>query len=330
MAQLFSNNAASILAVALTSGGTSATITTGNGALFPTLAGVDFNIATIQSGTTVEVVKCTARSSDTFTITRAQEGTAASAFPVGAKFELRVTKGTLEGFAQWGTSTLLPYVIGDLLYAASTAALAKLADVAAGAYLRSGGVGAAPVWSTLLVPNAATTGDILYASATNTLSALTAGAAEKRLTIVGGVPVWEGFIGARVTNSALQTFTTGTEAVLTFNTETFDTSTIHDTGSNTSRLTAPLTGKYLVEGSISWAANGTGVRVNRIKKNGSTNLSGGGGSAVATSGLSLCHSATIALLNATDYVELTGFQTSGGNLDTIANEANFSMTWLGP
>jgi hypothetical protein len=330
MAQLFSNNAASILAVALTSGGTSATITTGNGALFPTLAGVDFNIATIQSGTTVEVVKCTARAGDVFTITRGQEGTAASAFPIGAKFELRVTKGTLEGFAQWGTSTLLPYVIGDLLYAASTSALAKLADVSAGSYLRSGGIGVAPLWSTLKIPNTAATGTILAASSTDTISALAVGTAQQRLTFVGGVPVWESYIGARVTHNTTQTFTTGTEAALLFNTETFDTSAIHDTGSNTSRLTAPLTGKYLVEGSISWAANGTGVRVNRIRRNGSTILSGGGGSAIATSGLSLCHSATIALLNATDYVELLGFQSSGGNLDTITNEANFSMTWLGP
>lgn len=41
------------------------------------------------------------------------------------------------------------YVIGDLLYASTTTALSRLADVAAGSYLRSGGVGAIPTWATV-------------------------------------------------------------------------------------------------------------------------------------------------------------------------------------
>lgn len=39
------------------------------------------------------------------------------------------------------------FVIGDLLYASSTTALARLADVATGSVLASGGVGVAPAWS---------------------------------------------------------------------------------------------------------------------------------------------------------------------------------------
>ena len=42
---------------------------------------------------------------------------------------------------------LSPYVVGDLLYASTTSALSKLADVAVGQVLVSGGVGAAPAWS---------------------------------------------------------------------------------------------------------------------------------------------------------------------------------------
>lgn len=41
----------------------------------------------------------------------------------------------------------LNYAVGDLLYASSTSALSKLADVAVGSVLVSGGVGAAPAWS---------------------------------------------------------------------------------------------------------------------------------------------------------------------------------------
>ena len=39
------------------------------------------------------------------------------------------------------------YAVGDLLYASSTTALSRLADVAVGSYLASGGVGTAPAWT---------------------------------------------------------------------------------------------------------------------------------------------------------------------------------------
>ncbi|OGR94526.1 MAG: hypothetical protein A2V88_05835 [Elusimicrobia bacterium RBG_16_66_12] len=68
---------------------------------------------------------------------------------------------------QGGTGQTV-YAVGDLLYAATTTTLGKLADVAAGSYLRSGGVSTAPVWSTLILPNAATQYRIPYATATNT------------------------------------------------------------------------------------------------------------------------------------------------------------------
>lgn len=73
-----------------------------------------------------------------------------------------LTSGTLRA-ARGGTG-FSEYAIGDLLYADGTYSLAKLADVAAGSYLRSGGVDTAPVWSTLTLPNAANAGDILFAT----------------------------------------------------------------------------------------------------------------------------------------------------------------------
>jgi hypothetical protein len=84
------------------------------------------------------------------------------------------------------------YVIGDLLYASDIDELSTLADVAAGSYLRSGGVGAAPVWSTVILPNTATTGDLWYASASNVMSALAdvAAGAYLRSGGVATAPVW--------------------------------------------------------------------------------------------------------------------------------------------
>ena len=93
----FTNNAATTLASGILAAATSLTVATGTGALFPTLTGSNFFYCTLQNtaGTTIEIVKVTARSTDTFTIVRAQEGTSASAFSTGDKVELRLTAGEI-------------------------------------------------------------------------------------------------------------------------------------------------------------------------------------------------------------------------------------------
>jgi hypothetical protein len=48
------------------------------------------------------------------------------------------------------------YAVGDLLHASSATALARLADVADGSVLRSGGVGAAPLWGKVRLSGATT------------------------------------------------------------------------------------------------------------------------------------------------------------------------------
>jgi len=59
-------------------------------------------------------------------------------------------------------------VTGDLLVATATDTIGRLAAVAAGSYLRSAGVATLPVWSTLILPNAATANRIVFATALNT------------------------------------------------------------------------------------------------------------------------------------------------------------------
>lgn len=96
------------------------------------------------------------------------------------------------------------YAVGDLLYASTTTALSKLADVATGNALISGGVGVAPsygkigltthVSGTLPVGNGGTglttyaVGDLVYASASGTLASL-ADVATGNALISGGVGV---------------------------------------------------------------------------------------------------------------------------------------------
>jgi hypothetical protein len=89
---LFKNNATATLSAGITNVSTSLTVTSGQGALFPAAAtGSDYFYATLISTTnTIEIVKVTNRTSDTFTIVRAQDGTTASAFSSGSKVELRI------------------------------------------------------------------------------------------------------------------------------------------------------------------------------------------------------------------------------------------------
>lgn len=82
-----------------------------------------------------------------------------------------VPPGGTIGVTAGGTG-ITSYAVGDLIYASAATTLSKLADVAAGSYLRSGGVTTAPLWSTMTLPNTVNSGDILRASAANTVTGL--------------------------------------------------------------------------------------------------------------------------------------------------------------
>jgi hypothetical protein len=92
MAVQLKNNASSLITAALSSTGTTITITAGDGAKFPILGTGDYFELTISSVAGVfEIVRVTARTDDTMTITRAQAGTLAIPFPAYSRVELRVT-----------------------------------------------------------------------------------------------------------------------------------------------------------------------------------------------------------------------------------------------
>jgi hypothetical protein len=96
----FSNNAVSKLAANLSNVGLAITLTPGDGAKFPALSGGQVFFGTLAKvDGTKEVVKVTARATDTLTIVRAVEAVAgiqtAFAFLAGDAFELRMTAGSL-------------------------------------------------------------------------------------------------------------------------------------------------------------------------------------------------------------------------------------------
>ena len=92
----FTNNAATTLASGITNVATSLTVASGTGALFPALSGSQYFWCTLANNAgTVEIVKVTARSTDTFTITRAQDNTSAVSWSSGDKVELRLVAAAL-------------------------------------------------------------------------------------------------------------------------------------------------------------------------------------------------------------------------------------------
>jgi hypothetical protein len=92
-----SNNGLSKLAASASSAATTITLISGDGAKFPALSAGQFFPLTIvrASDGAIEIVKVTARSTDTLTITRAQEGTTALNFVAGDRVEHRLTAGTV-------------------------------------------------------------------------------------------------------------------------------------------------------------------------------------------------------------------------------------------
>jgi hypothetical protein len=89
------NNANATLAAGINSSATSITLTSGQGARFPTLTASDYFYATlIDTSNNLEIVKCTARSTDVLTVVRGQESTTARAYVTGDRIEIRLTAQT--------------------------------------------------------------------------------------------------------------------------------------------------------------------------------------------------------------------------------------------
>jgi hypothetical protein len=90
------NNTSGTLATAINASDIGIVLTAGNGANFPALGIGDYFYATLEStGGTFEVVKVTARSGDSMTVLRAQEGSIANSFAAGSRLELRITAQTV-------------------------------------------------------------------------------------------------------------------------------------------------------------------------------------------------------------------------------------------
>ena len=113
MSVLFSNNASTTLSAGV--GDSATSITVADGSVFPAISGSDYVYLTLEVDSNPdlkEIVKCTARSGNTLTIVRAQDGTSARTFSTADKCELRLTAAGLNDVAtQADTDTT--YSVGD-------------------------------------------------------------------------------------------------------------------------------------------------------------------------------------------------------------------------
>ena len=139
------------------------------------------------------------------------------------------------------------------------------------------------------------------------------GAAEGELALAGRI-IASTAIGARVYNNGNLTHaSTDDWQTLTFDSETYDDDGIHSVASNTSRLTCQTAGLYRISGQITFVANATGHRYGAIRLDGTIYLDID--RRVALNGVvTVVKVSTSCKLAVGQYVELQGWQNSGGNL----------------
>ena len=136
----------------------------------------------------------------------------------------------------------------------------------------------------------------------------------------------------RVYNSAAISITTsGTAQALTFNSERYDTDTMHDTATNTGRITIKTAGLYVVFALVEFASNATGYRQAYIRLNGTTVIAAQSGPAATSLGTEL-NPTCIYKFAVNDYIEVLVAQLSGGALNVNAGgnfTPEFGATWCG-
>jgi hypothetical protein len=134
---------------------------------------------------------------------------------------------------------------------------------------------------------------------------------------------------ARVTKASAESIGSDAAITLSFDTEAYDTQSMHSNSVNNPRLTAPEAGIYLLTAHVDWSSDPDGFRRLAFFVNGT------GGAPVTEERVAASPTASTGMtttavtrLEAGDHVQVRALQTSGDTL--TAGLAQFTMTWQAP
>lgn len=150
---------------------------------------------------------------------------------------------------------------------------------------------------------------------------------------VGMIAAADRTLAPTASRSTSQTITTSTQTKVIFDEVDSDGWNCWDVSPNPTRLTAPLTGRYIITGNVAFEADSAGHRAINILKNNTVELARSDFSPVSNSidthSNVTCHAVT---LTKGDYVELRVWQNSGNDLDILDSgdhSPRFSLIYLG-
>ena len=141
-------------------------------------------------------------------------------------------------------------------------------------------------------------------------------------------PAAASFSGALCKKSTSQTISNSTLTAVTWNSEVYDTDSIHSTVTNTDRFTIPAGkgGYWYISVFLNWNNMTTGTRRIYINKNGSEQLTARN-DAATTQNWDMTANGVISCA-AADYLSVDVFQTSGGNLDIWGDNLGNPVSWI--
>lgn len=128
----------------------------------------------------------------------------------------------------------------------------------------------------------------------------------------------------KIFKSAVASVPDATYTLVTWNSEDYDTDTMHNTSSQTSRIVATTAGLYMVTVQLAWASNATGGRAVDVRKNSAGSATGGTrvAQAMVPAQGNTAHVVAVTFdvqMSATDYLEFFAWQSSGGALNLYSD-----------
>lgn len=217
-----------------------------------------------------------------------------------------------------------------------------ITGVTAGTGISGGGTSGTVTITNSMATEITAAGDIIVGTGSGTFDNLPIGTTGQVLTADTTVSPYKvkwaaasstpTFAGTSLYKSGNQSISNATLTAITFDSEHFDTDAYHSTSTNTSRITIPSgkNGYYRISGTLKWDPNGTGDRACAIYKNGSNvrwvYQMGAGASAVYNFSFAITLNLAVG-----DYVELYGYQSSGGNLNALGTttDTSFEVSFIG-